>query len=104
AFRHSIATSPTLTYKILYNDAVAMTGGQPHDGNVRPWTISQQGHAEGARRIALVSDDPTKYPVGTEWAPGVTFHHRSELDDVQRELREYTGASVLIYDQTGAAE
>ena len=53
-----------------------MTGGQPHDGNVHPWTISQQVHAEGVRRIALVSDEPDKYPIGTEWAPGVTFHHR----------------------------
>ena len=76
AIRHAIATNTTITYKILYNDAVAMTGGQPHDGNVRPWTISQQVHAEGVRRIALVSDEPDKYPIGTEWAPGVTFHHR----------------------------
>ncbi|HTR87158.1 MAG TPA: indolepyruvate ferredoxin oxidoreductase family protein, partial [Reyranella sp.] len=90
--------------KILYNDAVAMTGGQPHDGNVHPWTISQQVHAEGVRRIALVSDDPHKYPVGTEWAPGVTFHHRDQLDEVQRELRQWKGVSVLIYDQTCAAE
>ncbi len=104
AIRHAVATNTTITYKILYNDAVAMTGGQPHDGNVRPWTISQQAHAEGVRRIALVSDDPDKYPVGTEWAPGVTFHHRSALDDVQRELREWKGVSVLIYDQTCAAE
>jgi indolepyruvate ferredoxin oxidoreductase len=104
AIRHAIATNTTITYKILYNDAVAMTGGQPHDGNVRPWTISQQVHAEGVRRIALVSDDPDKYPIGTEWAPGVTFHHRSALDDVQRELREWKGVSVLIYDQTCAAE
>ena len=56
------------------------------------------------RRIALVSDDPDKYPVGTDWAPGVTFHHRDELDEVQRELREVKGVSVLIYDQTCAAE
>jgi indolepyruvate ferredoxin oxidoreductase len=104
AIRHAVATNTTITYKILYNDAVAMTGGQPHDGNVRPWTISQQVHAEGVRRIALVSDDPDKYPIGTEWAPGVTFHHRSALDDVQRDLREWKGVSVLIYDQTCAAE
>ncbi|MFI5030431.1 MAG: indolepyruvate ferredoxin oxidoreductase family protein [Reyranellales bacterium] len=104
AIRHAIATNTTITYKILYNDAVAMTGGQPHDGNVHPWTISQQVHAEGARRIALVSDAPDKYAIGTEWAPGVTFHHRDQLDEVQRELREYKGVSVLIYDQTCAAE
>ncbi|MBN9087587.1 MAG: indolepyruvate ferredoxin oxidoreductase family protein [Reyranella sp.] len=104
ALRQAVATNTTITYKILYNDAVAMTGGQPHDGNVHPWTISQQAHAEGVRRIALVSDDPDKYPIGTEWAPGVTFHHRDELDEVQRSLREYKGVSVLIYDQTCAAE
>ncbi len=104
AIRHAVATNTNITYKILYNDAVAMTGGQPHDGNVHPWTISQQVHAEGVRRIALVSDDPHKYPVGTEWAPGVTFHHRAELDEVQRALREVKGVSVLIYDQTCAAE
>ena len=104
AIRQAIAAGTTITYKILYNDAVAMTGGQPHDGNVHPWTISQQVHAEGVRRIALVSDDPHKYPVGTEWAPGVTFHHRDQLDVVQRELREIKGVSVLIYDQTCAAE
>jgi indolepyruvate ferredoxin oxidoreductase len=104
AIRQAIATNTNITYKILYNDAVAMTGGQPHDGNVHPWTISQQVHAEGVRRIALVSDDPAKYPVGTQWAPGTTFHHRSELDAVQRELREIKGVTVLIYDQTCAAE
>jgi indolepyruvate ferredoxin oxidoreductase len=104
ALRQAIAANTNITYKILYNDAVAMTGGQPHDGNVHPWTISQQVHAEGARRIALVSDDPDKYPLGTEWAPGVTFHHRDQLDEVQRDLREYKGVSVLIYDQTCAAE
>ncbi|MFI4999369.1 MAG: indolepyruvate ferredoxin oxidoreductase family protein [Reyranellales bacterium] len=104
AIRHAIATKTNITYKILYNDAVAMTGGQPHDGDVHPWTISQQVHAEGVRRIALVSDDPHKYPVGTAWAPGVTFHHRDQLDEVQRELREVKGVSVLIYDQTCAAE
>jgi len=104
AIRQAVATNINITYKILYNDAVAMTGGQPHDGNVHPWTISQQVHAEGVRRIALVSDDPDKYAIGTEWAPGVTFHHRDELDEVQRSLREYKGVSVLIYDQTCAAE
>jgi indolepyruvate ferredoxin oxidoreductase len=104
AIRQAIATNTNITYKVLYNDAVAMTGGQPHDGNVHPWTISQQVHAEGVRRIALVSDDPHKYPAGTQWAPGVTFHHRGQLDEVQRELREHKGVSVLIYDQTCAAE
>ncbi len=104
AIRHAVATNTNITYKILYNDAVAMTGGQPHDGDVTPWRISRQVQAEGVGRIALVSDDPGKYPVGTDWAPGVTFHHRDQLDEVQRELREWKGVSVLIYDQTCAAE
>ena len=104
AIRQAVATNTNITYKILYNDAVAMTGGQPHDGELHPWTISRQVHAEGVRRIALVSDDPHKYPAGTQWAPGTSFHHRDQLDDVQRELRDWKGVSVLIYDQTCAAE
>ena len=104
AIRHAIANKTSMTYKILYNDAVAMTGGQPHDGDVTPWRISRQVRAEGVDRIALVSDDPGKYPVGTDWASGVTFHHRDQLDEVQRDLREVKGVSVLIYDQTCAAE
>ena len=104
ALRHAVATKTNVTYKILYNDAVAMTGGQKHDGDLSPAKISLQAYAEGVRRIALVSDDPHKYPVGTEWAPGTTFHHRSELDELQKELRQWQGVSVLIYDQTCAAE
>ncbi len=104
AIRQAVATDTRITYKILYNDAVAMTGGQRHDGDLSPWKISRQVHAEGVRRIALVTDDPDKYPPGLDWAPIVTFHHRRELDAVQRELRGYEGVSVLIYDQTCAAE
>ncbi|WP_218578755.1 indolepyruvate ferredoxin oxidoreductase family protein [Vineibacter terrae] len=104
ALRQAVAANTNITYKILYNDAVAMTGGQRHDGDVTPWKISRQVHAEGVQRIALVTDDPDKYPPGLGWAPNVTFHHRRELDEVQRELREHKGVSVLIYDQTCAAE
>ncbi|MEK9968386.1 MAG: 2-oxoacid:acceptor oxidoreductase family protein, partial [Ferrovibrio sp.] len=104
ALRASIAAKVNITYKILFNDAVAMTGGQPHDGQLTPQQISLQVYGEGVRRIALVSDDPEKYPVGTEWAPGTTFHHRDDLDAVQKELREIPGCTVLIYDQTCAAE
>ncbi len=104
AIRHAVAAGANITYKILYNDAVAMTGGQRHDGDLSPWKISRQVHAEGVQRIALVTDDPEKYPPGLDWAPGVTFHHRRDLDAVQRELRAYKGVSVLIYDQTCAAE
>ena len=93
-----------ITYKILYNDAVAMTGGQPIDGELRIDQLSQQVHAEGVKRIALVSDEPDKYPTRATFAPGVTFHHRRELDAVQRELREFKGVSVILYDQTCATE
>jgi len=104
AVRAAVASGANITYKILYNDAVAMTGGQPHDGPLTPWQISQQVHAEGVNKIVVATDEPDKYPLGTAWAPGVTVHHRDELDRLQRELRETPGCTVLIYDQTCAAE
>ena len=104
AIRACVAAETKITFKILYNDAVAMTGGQPVDGPLSPWAISQQVHAEGVRRIVVVSDEPDKYPVGTKFAPGVTIEHRRALDRVQRDLRQWPGVSVLIYDQTCAAE
>jgi len=104
ALRAAVAAGVNITYKILYNDAVAMTGGQPIDGELRVDQLSQQIFAEGVKRIALVSDEPDKYPTRTTFAPIVTFHHRSELDAVQRELREFKGTSVIIYDQTCATE
>ncbi len=103
ALRHAVATNTRMTYKILFNDAVAMTGGQRHDGALTPQRIAQQVRAEGVRRIVVVSDEPGKYPTGY-FEPDVAVHPRSRLDDVQRELREYDGVSVLIYDQTCAAE
>jgi indolepyruvate ferredoxin oxidoreductase len=93
-----------MTYKILYNDAVAMTGGQRHDGPLDPAIISRQIAAEGVKPIVVVTDEPEKYPHGTAWAPGVTIRHRDELDAVQRELRQTPGVSALIYDQTCASE
>src|SRR3546814_12016024 len=89
---------------MLFNDAVAMTGGQPHDGQLTPPDITKQGYGEGVKKIIVVTDEPDKYPVGTDWAPGVTIRHREELDAVQRELREIEGCTVLLYDQTCAAE
>src|SRR5690606_38561298 len=65
---------------------------------------TRQVAAEGVQRIVVVSDDPEKYPAGTAWAPGVTVEHRDHLDRVQRELRETPGVTVLVYDQTCAAE
>ncbi|MBR0566249.1 indolepyruvate ferredoxin oxidoreductase family protein [Azoarcus sp. L1K30] len=105
AIRQAIAAHTNVTYKILYNDAVAMTGGQPVDGTVTVDGIARQVEAEGARRVVVVSDAPEKYDGHEGLFPrGTTFHHRSELDAVQRELREVKGVSVLIYDQTCAAE
>jgi indolepyruvate ferredoxin oxidoreductase len=93
-----------MTYKILFNDAVSMTGGQTHDGPLDPATISRQVAAEGVTPIVVVTDEPDKYPATTHWAPGVTIRHRSELDAVQREMREVKGVSAIIYDQTCASE
>ncbi len=104
AIRAAVAARVNITYKILYNDAVAMTGGQPVDGPLDPAAISRQLAAEGVAPIVVVTDEPDKYPAGTAWAGGVTIRHRRELDDVQRELREVKGVSAVIYDQTCAAE
>ncbi|PZP26236.1 indolepyruvate ferredoxin oxidoreductase family protein [Pseudomonas kuykendallii] len=104
AVRAAVAAGVNITYKILYNDAVAMTGGQPIDGELRVDQLSQQIFAEGVKRIALVSDEPDKYPSRAGFAPIVSFHHRRELDAVQRQLREFKGVSVIIYDQTCATE
>jgi indolepyruvate ferredoxin oxidoreductase len=104
AVRAAKASGVNVTYKILYNDAVAMTGGQHVDGPLTVPQITLQVYGEGAKRIAVVTDEPEKYPAGTEWAPGVTVHHRDDYDQVQREFREVPGLSVIIYDQTCAAE
>ena len=91
AIRAAAAAGVNITYKILYNDAVAMTGGQPNEGNLTVDLIARQVAAEGAKRIALVSDDPHKYPSGTNWPAGMTIHHRSELAAVQEEMSEVEG-------------
>ena len=103
AIRQAIAASANITYKILYNDAVAMTGGQPVDGPVSALAIAHSVRAEGVERIALVSDDPTKF-TASDFPSATTIHHRDQLDAVQRELREIEGVSVLIYEQTCATE
>jgi indolepyruvate ferredoxin oxidoreductase len=104
AIRAAVAAKVDMTYKILYNDAVAMTGGQRHDGPLDPAMISRQIAAEGVKPIVVVTDEPQKYPHGTAWASGVTIRHRDELDRVQRELRDTPGVSAIIYDQTCASE
>ncbi|MCW5772286.1 MAG: indolepyruvate ferredoxin oxidoreductase family protein, partial [Rhodospirillaceae bacterium] len=104
AIRSAVAAKVNITFKLLYNDAVAMTGGQPVDGPLTVPQITRQLEAEGVGRIVVVSDDIEKYPIGTRWAHGVTLRHRDELDAVQRELREIPGVTALVYDQTCAAE
>ena len=122
AVRAAVAANVPITYKILFNDAVAMTGGQPTDGQVTVPMITQQMAAEGVRKIVVVTDEPQKYDNAREldrsavnahgatadeaWklAAGVTVHHRDELEKIQLELREFPGVSVLIYDQTCASE
>jgi indolepyruvate ferredoxin oxidoreductase len=104
AIRAAIASGVTMTYKILFNDAVAMTGGQANDGGLTVPQIAAQVAAEGAKRVVVVTDEPWKYATGTEWPRGLTVHHRDELDAIQRELATVPGVSVLIYDQTCAAE
>ena len=104
AIRAAVGGDVNITYKILFNDAVAMTGGQPLGGPTTVPLISHQVAAEGVKRVAVVSDEPDKYPLSSNFAPGTTFHHRDDLDRLQRDLREWPGVSVLIYDQTCAAE
>ena len=104
AIRQSIAAGVNITYKILFNDAVAMTGGQPVDGTLRVPEMTRELEAEGVRRIVVVTDEPEKYEGVDGLAQGVTVHHRDVLDAVQRELREIPGCTVLIYDQTCATE
>jgi indolepyruvate ferredoxin oxidoreductase len=104
AVRQSIAAGVNITYKILYNDAVAMTGGQPVDGILTVPQMTRELEAEGARQIVIVTDDPDRYKIPMALAPGVTVRHRDELDTVQRELRDVAGCTVLIYEQTCATE
>jgi indolepyruvate ferredoxin oxidoreductase len=106
AIRQSIAAGVNITYKVLYNDAVAMTGGQrvgerPEGHSVLQ--IMNSLKAEGVAALCIVSDDPDKYD-GVALAPGVTVHHRDELDRIQREYREIKGTTAIIYDQTCATE
>src|SRR5574343_944779 len=104
AIRQAVAAKVNITYKILYNDAVAMTGGQPVDGQLDVPRLSRQLAAEGVGRIVVVAADPTRYAGIHDLAPGVTVRHRDELDAVQHELREFPGVSSLIYDQVCATE
>lgn len=103
AIRAAIAAGVNITYKILYNDAVAMTGGQPHEGALTAEAIAAQVSAEGARKVVVVSEQPDRFPRAA-FAPGIELRDRSELDAVQRDLRGVPGVTVIVYDQTCAAE
>src|SRR6266481_1406026 len=103
AIRQAVASGANITYKILYNDATAMTGGQHVDGELSPQQVTFQLHSEGIREIYLVSENPAAYPAN-EIAPGVKTAHRDELDSVMRTLRQVKGASAIVFVQTCAAE
>ncbi len=104
AIRAAIASKANITYKILYNDAVAMTGGQPVDGTLTVAQIIEQLKGEGIQRIAVVTDEPDKYPADFPNFEGMTIDHRSQLDAIQKDIRKVPGTSAIIYDQTCAAE
>jgi indolepyruvate ferredoxin oxidoreductase len=105
AVRQAIAAGVNVTYKILVNDAVAMTGGQPVEGSLDVPAMTRELEAEGAKRIVVVTDEPAKYRgLQGRLAPGTTVRHRDDLDAVQRELREVPGCTIVVYDQACAAE
>lgn len=104
AVRSAVASGVNITYKILYNDATAMTGGQPLAGPISVGDITRQVAAEGARRVVVVSDRPELYGPQSGLAVGTTIHHRDELDALQKQLRQVEGVSVMVYEQTCAAE
>ncbi|MTI45151.1 indolepyruvate ferredoxin oxidoreductase [Roseibium hamelinense] len=104
AIRQALASKVPITYKILYNDAVAMTGGQDVDGTLTVPQITRQLEAEGVEQIAIVSENPEVYGGWSNLAPGVKVRHRDHLMDVQEDFQKFPGVSVIVYDQTCAAE
>lgn len=103
SIRASVAAKSNITFKILFNDAVAMTGGQPAEGSLTPSQIIHELVAEGVHPVVLVSDDPDQHDPA-KLPEGVRVLHRDHLDAVQRELREGKGTSVIVYEQTCANE
>jgi len=104
AIRAAVAAGVNMTYKILFNDAVAMTGGQPVEGHLTVARVAEQLRSEGVQPVIVVTNEPHKYHDGNSLPKFVAVHDRRELDKIQRELREVRGVSALIYDQTCAAE
>jgi indolepyruvate ferredoxin oxidoreductase len=103
AIRAAVAGGTTITYKVLYNDAVAMTGGQPVELHISPVDMVRQLLSEGVRPVHLVSDHPEKY-AGIAMPEHSSVHHRDEMDTVQRQLRDTPGVTAIVYEQTCAAE
>ncbi|MEH6584411.1 MAG: indolepyruvate ferredoxin oxidoreductase family protein [Halioglobus sp.] len=109
AVRANVAAKSSITYKILVNGAISMTGGQPiegqsFDGGLTAPRVAQQVYAEGVNRIALVTDDLLRHPDKAQFPAITSFHHRDELDALQREIREFKGVSVIVYEQACATE
>ena len=104
AIRAAAASGINITYKILYNDAVALTGGQPMDGGLTVERIADQVVAEGARQVVILSEEPEKYALGSQSPLGLKVRHRDDIDEVQKALAKVGGLSVIIFDQTCAAE
>src|SRR6185295_16541151 len=103
AIRAAISAGVNITYKLLYNDAVAMTGGQHVDGELTVAKMAAQVAAEGVKKLIVMSDEPEKHKV-SDFPPGTHIEHRRDLDSIQKELRAIGGVTVMIYDQTCAAE
>ncbi|MDP3299513.1 MAG: 2-oxoacid:acceptor oxidoreductase family protein, partial [Phenylobacterium sp.] len=104
AIRAAVAAEANVTYKLLFNDAVAMTGGQAAESGFTPAQITRQLASEGVARTVIVADDPTRYERVKDLAPGVEVKPRAELMAVQRTLRDTPGVTVLLYDQVCATE
>ncbi len=102
--RAAVAAEVNITFKLLYNGAVAMTGGQAVSGGHTPWMISAQLAAEGVRNIAIVTDQPNAFPTDAVWAKNTKIYHRRELMDVQNKLKTIKGVTALIYVQSCATE
>ena len=104
AIRQAVSAGTNITYKILFNGTVAMTGGQDAAGEIAVPALTRWLDAESVTKTVVVADDPKKYPADAHFAKGIKVVHRDKLDDVQRELRDIPGVTVIIYDQACAAE